>query len=162
MADPTAPAAPAPAKAAKGGQVTVACKMPNGVVLNFNRYERVNEQTLDIHKHVDTRRIVLKGYAHKVGEPPPVLIAGGYALTNVDADLWGEWVDTHKGNDLLSDRLIFAASTPDRAVAQAREQAKVPAQFPPTKPSEVKGVSVATDDKGKPLIKHNEAALADA
>lgn len=143
--------------------VIVACKMPNGVVLNFNRYERMNETTADIRKIVDRRTITLKGWAHKVGEPPPVLIEGGYALTSgVPADLWDEWAKTHADSPLLEDRLIFAAPTSDRALKQAREQASVPKQFSPARPTDVPGVVVATDDKGKPLIKHNEKALIEA
>ena len=142
-----------------GGLVTVACRLPNGCVLDFRRYEPQGLDGRSVLVRDDKRRIVLNGWAHRVGETPPLTIKGSYALTpNVDAALWDEWVKTHEDSDLLVNGVIFAEARYEDAGARAAEQsADLKRVFAPANPKDAdfKGMETATDDRGKALVKHN-------
>jgi hypothetical protein len=107
--------------------VTVACKLPNGLILQLwemgDEFESSPTGTRTIKKaHKKGEPIKLNGCALKFGQVPEVPMPGGYALTQVPADFWEEWVAQDPNRDVLVNRVIFAHSTMDATSQQAREQ----------------------------------------
>jgi len=129
------------------GTVTVMCKMPNGVILDLDRYERISssEQNLQVRTISGGRTVELKGYAHRRGadpkvSPPPTLF-GGYRSNEIDADFWAEWYERNKDTSaLIKDKLIMGPPPKGSAIDQAKDHDAVPAQFSPLKGNEVPGV----------------------
>ena len=80
--------------------VTVACRLPHGLVLQLQRQTSRPEPVMgggsrDVpvwEKVGDT--ITLNGWSHAVDRAAPNLIMNGYALTyNVDADFMDKWME---------------------------------------------------------------------
>lgn len=84
--------------------VTVACKLPNGLLLELQGEERVK----------------LAGTAVPWGVAPRDV--GGYALThNVDADFFARWLSVYKDYTPVKRGLIFAYPKSQDAQARALE-----------------------------------------
>lgn len=125
------------------GTVTVACKMPGGVILNLDKYDTAAQG--QIPQRISGGFVTLKGNAinrdpSKIESMPRLV--GGYAFTEIDADFWDAWVKSHADSPLLKDRLIFAQPKAENAESKAKAQAEVPAMFPPA-PRKVQGVDPA-------------------
>ncbi|EMB4114254.1 MULTISPECIES: hypothetical protein [Serratia] len=90
-------------------QVTVGCKLPNGLVLE-----------------VDGHQQAVAGYR---GED--VRIIGGYGLTPVDKELWDAWLKIHKDQPYVKNGVIFAQDNGNSARAQAKEQEKLKSGLDP-------------------------------
>lgn len=124
--------------------VTVACKMPSGVILNLDEYEKVPYGQVPALK--TGARFTLKGNAvHRDPEKMernPSLV-GGYALTEIPADFWDAWIARNAESSLVKDGLIFAAAKTNDAQARAKEQSNVVAMFPPA-PRQAAGVEPAS------------------
>lgn len=116
------------------GTVTVACKLPNGVILRGFNFEMRAEQvmgggTRDVKVAVDGgQRVVINGMATAPNSQrldmagAQVSIVSGFALTHgVDADLWENWLSMNKDSDMVRNGLIFAQGKPLDARSQARE-----------------------------------------
>lgn len=114
------------------GTVTVACKMPNGLILqNYRmteqpvpvmgggmRMEKIAQKT--------GPAVKINGPATPVGMAPRAPMVGGYALThNVDADVWEQWLANNLESDLVKNKIIFAHEKKADTSAQAREQRSV-------------------------------------
>lgn len=136
------------------GTVAVACKMPNGCILDLDRYEKTNDKG-DVRLVRGSKRVTLKGWARRAEQP--ITTIGGYAITAVDADFWEEWSKTHADFGPLVDGLIFAMPTFERAKSRALEQEKEPAMYAPADPKADRTVSTASDDRGNPIIASNSA-----
>lgn len=124
--------------------VTVACKMPAGVILNLDRY--AEGQAGQPAQLVSGARVTLKGNAiHRDVEKIELnpRLVGGYAFTEVDSGFWEAWLKDHTDSPLLKDRIIFALPKAAVAEGKAKEQAEVPAMFPPA-PRKAGGVEPAT------------------
>lgn len=133
------------------GNVTVACKIPNGLELRVMDSVDFDEpvmgggtRTVKLHHQVgETIRIKGNSAAHGI----PIVTHGGYALTsNVDADFWDKWLAQNEKMDMVRNRLIYATPREDSAAAKGREQAEIrsglerldPAKLPKT------GVEITT------------------
>ena len=116
--------------------ITVGCKMARGLFLDIIDADGSRE-----------RFATLNGTAVKFGEPPVGLDTGGYALTpNVDAAKFAAWMEYNKASSFVRDKLVIAHGK-DTA-AQAREHAKVPAQFAPLTEDDARKAKVQImDDK---------------
>jgi hypothetical protein len=147
-AEPSAPQTPTfpTAKAGRAGQkVTVACKLPNGLILRVFSWA---EQDLPIlGGGFKTEKVsipmgepvLVHGTAFPYGELPKVLIVGGYALTpNVDADFWDLWLEQNKSSDLVRKNQVRAMEKPDDASAWAKDHATVQSGLEPINPGSVK------------------------
>jgi hypothetical protein len=98
------------------GTVTVACKIPNGLVLN------ANGQT-----------VTIAGPIRAVPGTPAKPYPGGYELTpGVDADLWTAWSREHSDSDALKNGLIFAEPNVGTAAAKAKRLARTRSGFMPS------------------------------
>ena len=113
--------------------VSIACKLPNGIVLELPGHPRV----------------YIKGSAVEIGLPserrttqdlsvPPLLVPGGFALTpDVDADFWRAWSTAYAGMEVLQKGLLFAMPKPQDARAKAREMAKEKTGLEPIDPDKM-------------------------
>jgi hypothetical protein len=108
------------------GTVTIACKLPNGLILRVFKLEKSQEATPlgqhDIDIARDTgKRITIAGNAAPHGKSPLAPISGGYALThNVDADTWEQWLAANINSDLVRNKMIFAHAKQNELDAEAR------------------------------------------
>ena len=121
-----------------GKTVTVACKLPNGLVLRTHRMVPhrepapggVQETTIAM---ADSREYEVKGNASPYGSAPSGQVIGGvigYALTpNIPKDFWDAWFEQNKHSDIVKNGLIFAHVNGNKTADQAREQVKVRSGF---------------------------------
>lgn len=112
--------------------VTVACKMPHGLVLRlFDMVDTPDPQrdgTTKLVKQAKPRldRVVIKGYAEKYDPSiPPAARGSAFALTHgVDKEFFDEWLRQNKDLDAVKNGLIFASEKRDDAAAKAKEMGK--------------------------------------
>lgn len=124
---------------ASSGRVTVACKLPNGLVLRIfdfvdsedplpgggTRGFKIARQRREVY--------VLRGPAHYLDKPRAVDVAGGFALTpNIPQQFWEEWLAQNDDTDIVKNGLVFAHSR-DTA-GQARELFQLKSGLEPLSP----------------------------
>ena len=126
------------------GVVTVACKLPNGIVLQLQEEYARDENVMGAIKPVKYHRfggkkVVLKGAAFPADRGPiGTTIAGGFALTHgVDADFFEKWMKQNADNDAVQKGLVFAAAKPAEAESQAKEFKDELSGFEPVNPSKM-------------------------
>jgi hypothetical protein len=122
----------APPPERSGAKVVVACKLPNGLVMQLHRPEEWDEPVLGggyrkSTRHVpDGNPITAHGWRVAHGETPKITIAGGYALTsNVPGWFWDRWLKENEGAAVVTNKLIFAYERPDEAKGVAKEHASI-------------------------------------
>lgn len=125
------------------GFVTVAVKLPNGVILETFREETAHEPVMGggfREYKIWTRtgqRHELTGYAAPWGQSPKVPVVGGYAINhNVPAAIWEQWLSHNRDSDLVRNGLIFAYPNARDAEAQAKDGEKIWAGLEPLMPDE--------------------------
>lgn len=136
-----APQAPAVHTKSKSGFVTVACKVPTGVVLQLCKKTIWMEDTPSgarerVRFDPVGQTYTVQGPATAIGSTPrgykPPLVAGGYALTpNIPADFFAEWMKQHKLNPIVKNKMIFAHSSKSDTVTEARELKDTRSGFEP-------------------------------
>ena len=139
-----------------GATVTVACKLPNGLVIQNEQSREENEPVLGGGTRKVTRfypkgdPVKLNGYAAPFGQAPKCLVVGGYALTpGVDAEFWEEWWAFHQQDDLVRNKILFAYERQDRTEAVAREHRSTKSGLEPMNMSMVErgGKQFAADER---------------
>ncbi len=147
---------PVAAKTAR--TVTVACKIPPGLVLQLQREENRMEDTRDgprprAYWVKYGRTYTVKGPAYPVGTPPkgfpkPPIIEGGYALTpGIPKDFWDQWAKQNEQApyfqkpDGAEHGMIFAYPDMEDVVVAAAEQDKLLSGLEP--------ISLDEDAKGR-------------
>lgn len=138
-----------------GAKVTVACKLPAGLVIRGYVKTTEREQVLgggtrdyDVWRWSGEEQEVF-GPATPHGMAPKCLIVGGYALTHgVSKDLFDSWYAANKDGDLVKNRLIFAYERPEDAQAAAKDHRTTVSGFEPIDPDKpglkVRGIEKAT------------------
>lgn len=103
-------------------KVTIACKIPNGLVLRL--FEAVDQRVpAGAGQYIIEKLPRQKGDIVHVsgcaiprgpGESPKAPISGGYALTHgVDAEFWEQWLKQNADSDIVKNKLIFAFDKPE-------------------------------------------------
>jgi hypothetical protein len=112
--------------------VTVACKLPHGVVIrDFVKtvaHENVmggGSRKIDVFRPVG-KRIRIKGPQ----VPTPFLrlveVVGGYAITDgIDAEVFSRWMNWNRDSQAVQSELIFGFEDRDKVIGMARERAAV-------------------------------------
>jgi hypothetical protein len=117
--------------------VMIACKAPNGLVLNLDVSVKTDERGgSKINRGPTT--VTLKGWSHPFNRPDPTEGLGGYALTPVPTEFWEAWLATHADSPLLADKIILGPHRDARAQAVAHDA--VPKMFPPANTKDVAGI----------------------
>ena len=109
----------------------IACKHPNGVVLNLDHYELMNAQNNRVLRRAGKASVTLKGWSHPINRPDPTEGTGGYVLTRVPADFWEQWLATHADFPMIEDGTILGPHKD--AAGQARGHIEVPKMHAPTR-----------------------------
>lgn len=112
--------------------VTVACKIPAGLVLQCYTMEENQEpmfgggtRTVSVARP-NGEPVRIAGPAKYFGEEPRAQVVAGYALThNVDKEWWDNWEVANAQSPLIKNNLLFAYKGPSRAEAVAREHVAV-------------------------------------
>lgn len=127
--------------ASSGETVTVACKMPNGVVLQlfdmvpYSPGHGFPETTRAMPR--PSAKVVLNGNAidyDKLRRDQGMdrMIIGGYALTpGVPREFWEEWLRVNKDSALVLNKVVFAADSETRARDQAKDQRHIQSGLEP-------------------------------
>jgi len=128
---PSAPTGSAPGNTIHAARdvVSVACKMPNGLILRGMNRDIVQELVQgggvrDVVQFTPSgEQIVLGGTSARVGDPrPPLLTASGYRVTpNVPKHLWDDWYAANKTSDLVKNRIVFASEKAEDVQAFGRQ-----------------------------------------
>lgn len=110
-----------------GETVTVACKMPHGLILRGFRKTTVQVPVLGggfrdaMEYEPDGRRVTIFGNAAPQNGAPRTRVVCGFALTDgVDKDMWDEWLKANQDLPAVKNGLVFAYS----ALAEAADAAK--------------------------------------
>lgn len=130
-----------------GETVTVACKLPNGLMLQHWRMDTFHDPVLGggyrkVERAVeDGPPVRVNGPAVPFGVTPRFLIVGGYALTTgISKDFWDKWLSQNRNHDSVIGKCIFAMPTMDAAQGQADDLAEVTSGLQPIVPDKDKRV----------------------
>lgn len=126
--------------------VTVACKLPHGLVIQACAMIDADELV----QGGGTRRIskaqrlpdtfVVKGNSFPEQAGPRGPFESGYALTpGCPKDLWDRWLEANKANPFVLNKLVFAHSEDRSAAAEARENEKRLSGFERLDPTKLPG-----------------------
>lgn len=110
--------------------VTVACKLPHGIVIRDYVKGSFNENVMgggtrevDVFRPVGPK-IRIKGPTVPAAFVRSVEVIGGYAITEgVPADVFARWIDWNKDAPAVRNDLIFGHENRGRVVAWAKEHA---------------------------------------
>lgn len=111
--------------------LSVACRLPTGAILSIYEWQDDTEPTPTGTRPVkravelEDKRIVLRGWAQPnapAGTINPVGTAHGFGLTHgVSREVFERWMKDNANSPLVRNRIVFAASSPERASDEARE-----------------------------------------
>lgn len=155
MAQQNAAASPPIPVSRSGAKVTVACKLPNGLILRLFRMEDRSEAVMGggtraIKAAVQVGgHVVIKGAEAPFGVVPKFPIVGGYALTHgVDAEFMEKWLADNADLDVVRNNLIFVSPSNEVATDRSEEQSAVRSGLeglvPDNDPRIPRGVKTAT------------------
>jgi len=125
--------------------VTVACKLPLGIVLRVFEKTEVSEpmpggiRTVEQHMEVGggSTRVKINGNAAPHGRSPSCMVIGGFALTpNVPAEIWEVWLEQNQDSDIVKHGLIFAYEKPSMAQGEAKEKKELKSGMERIKPDD--------------------------
>lgn len=125
----------------ESGTVTVACKLPNGLILQLSYAEDVSEPVMGGGVKVSKRyrkggqQVTLHPARVPFGEIPEYKVIGGYSITEgVDAQFFAEWLNQNEDSELVKNKLIFAYERDTTVAAVARENRGVKSGLEPVNP----------------------------
>lgn len=114
--------------ATTGETVTVACNLPNGLILRV--FDMVNVRRArpgggfdeEPEARLAGEPFTLHGNRTSFGEEPKCKVVCGYALTRgVPKDLWDRWLEQNEDSDLVRNNLIHAHESMDEAADASEE-----------------------------------------
>lgn len=122
------------------GVVTVACKLPNGIILRvFDMVDTVEVipggmRTIQ-RAQPKPEQVLVHGIAVPFGQAPKCRMAFGYALTeNVNAEFAALWFKQNADSDMVRNKMIFAFEKASDIEAFAKEHQKVRSGLEPLDP----------------------------
>jgi hypothetical protein len=124
--------------------VTVACKVPNGLLLRIFKMAPAREQTPTGYRDIERAELVgepvrINGPSAPKDENREIRIVGRYALTpNVNKDFFDEWLRQNADHEAVKAGLIFAHSSQSRVSDQAKERKDVMSGLEPLNVDRIK------------------------
>jgi len=109
--------------------ITVACKIPNGLILQLckpmDRSEPVlgggRKNVKEWHPYGD--KVKVHGPARPFGANPVTRVVGGYALTEgVPARFFAQWLEQHKDDAVVTNQMIIGHENTEYLVGWAKER----------------------------------------
>lgn len=121
--------------------VTVACNLPNGLMLQLS-HEHMENQPKSPGQYHEVKVFRKEGPAIKVngtavpfGSQPAYMIIGRYALTpNVPREFFEEWLRQNADADIVRNELIFAHKSPEDINMHAKDNRDVLSGLQPLDP----------------------------
>jgi hypothetical protein len=132
-----------------GDTVTVACKLPHGLILRCFREEKFMEPTQTGAREttrfmpIDEMQFTIRGtWVGSAGQAfaknnPSVaeLLPGGYALTHgVPREIWDNWYAANKKSQIVRNKVVFAYGSESGASDAARQLRGVKSGLEPLDP----------------------------
>jgi len=115
------------AKESESGVVTVACKIPNGLLLRVGEWVTSQQHVFgggvrDVKEWVSDGQVVeIKGPGGRLSDDPDSPTAIGYALTyNVNAEFMAKWFEENKSHNAVLNGQIFYAADRSRLTDQCK------------------------------------------
>lgn len=117
--------------------VTIACRVPNGLVLHVDRMVEYTEQVMGggvrtgVVAEADPQTYTLAGPAIDIArltrdQGLDKLVAAGFGLTpGVPTEFWEAWLEQNRDSHLVRNHMVFAQPNEMRARAQAKEMRDV-------------------------------------
>jgi hypothetical protein len=125
--------------------VTVACKLPSGVILQLHEMREVSapDPMIGVRQIKMARKVgepvLVRGYGaiHHGGQEPKGLdVIGGYALTlGISREFWEEWGRQNADSPLLKNRIIYAHHQAERVQDFSRVRDSVRTGLEPIDPT---------------------------
>ena len=138
---------------AKGSSatVTVACKLPHGIILREFVMDKITEPVIgggardtEIARATG-KTFKISGYAAPIDKRPEATVIGGltgFALTHgVPRDLWDNWLRANKDSDMVTRGLVFAADSEHYAKDKAKDFDKLKNGLEPLDPKNLPRLS---------------------
>lgn len=137
-----------------GAKVTVACKLPAGIIMRGFRPVKEREAVLgggtrefDVYRPSGEMQEI-NGTASPHGKAPKCQIVFGYAITpNVNKELYDNWHSANKDSQMVKNNLVFAYERAEQIQGRARENEKAVTGFEMIDPNDpgkkVKGIAKA-------------------
>lgn len=137
--------------------VTVACKLPHGLVLRLHEMVEMNEPTAGggfrkvKRAQVIGDPVTLKGYVRRFDrrlDPAPVAQTSSFALTpGVDADFFKRWLSQNADLDAVKNNLVWAHTETDMVEGFIREHEAQKSGFEPIDPNNLpRGIQAFKQD----------------
>lgn len=137
--------------------LTVACKLPHGLVLRLHEMVEINEPTAGgsfrkvKRAQVIGEPVTIRGYLRRFDratEQAPLASGSSFALTQgVDADFFKKWLDQNKDLDAVRNGLIYAHGDADFVEGFIKEHAAVKSGLEPVDPNNLpKGIKAFTKE----------------
>jgi hypothetical protein len=151
--------------ATKNNVVTVACKVPNGLLFRIFKMVPAREQTPSGYRDIERAEQVgdttkINGPSVPFGKVREYAIIGGYALTpNVNKELFDAWLEQNADHPAVKAGLIFAHAKPGMVTDRAKEQKALLSGLEPLNPERTmrNGKSVPVDPRFPAQIEKSDA-----
>lgn len=136
--------------------VTVACKLPNGLVMQLFDWVDVPQPGPGgirmVRESVRVgKRYIVRGNRFPFGQMPDFRITdtdNGYGLTpHIPKDFWDKWLEQNKDADYVRNKLIFAHERQANVLAEAEENKKRKSGLEPIDPLKPPMRQVGTDEQ---------------
>jgi hypothetical protein len=127
--------------------VSVACKIPNGLILRaFQKVEKTESTPTGVRAYSQIERVVgtefaVQGPAQINHQPANIVdfmgrnFPGGYAVTHgCPRDVWENWLKWNRDTLLVTEGLVFALPDPADAAMEAKSRASVVSGLEPLDP----------------------------
>ena len=109
--------------------VTIACKLPHGLMLRIFKMHDTNEAVMGGGSravkvaHAIEKTVTIAGFSHPQNAAPKGPMVEGFALTpNVDKEFWDIWIAQNAESDMVKNGLIFAHVKPADTNAESRDK----------------------------------------
>lgn len=119
------------AREASGDTVSIACKVPMGMILRVHKKVMMPQKTTDglvrdvPEYHQFGKEYMVYGPSHPQNAGPHCTIIGDYAITHgIPAEHWNLWFAQHRGDMMVINRMIFAYAS-NKIAGAAKEHAEL-------------------------------------